>query len=271
MNEEIVSNIKQLSSPKELYYGEWLLDGELLTKISLYNKREKNLFLEYLDRYYYLPLSVVFKDDCLTSGFRVGIVSKLVDGKRKMYFSKKVFLTNIISNVDDVVKDDESYKLIKKALRVKKDVYRDVFKLGSESQYYKEVLKEYEGCDTDLTFEKFVALCKKKYTRLLTGYNTVLDFLDKPVNVTKLLDCFDTDTFYLFICYSILVNCEKQYDMYGKVDININELDKYRDIVKAKRKAAPFYNCFVVDYENKNITIDDLFKRYDALQEKIGK
>ena len=59
--------------------------------------------------------------------------------------------------------------------------------------------------------------------------------------------------------------------MYGKVDININEIDKYRDIVKAKRKASPFYNCFVVDHENKNVTIDDLFKRYDALQEKIGK
>jgi hypothetical protein len=122
MNEELVSNIKQLSQPKELYYGEWLLDGEDLLKNSLYDKKGKNYFADFVDRYYYLPLSVVFKDDSLTKGFKVSIVSKLVDGKRKMYFSKKVFLSNIISNIDDVIKDDESYRMLKKAIRVKKDV-----------------------------------------------------------------------------------------------------------------------------------------------------
>ena len=97
MNENIVSNIKNLSSPKELYYGEWILDGSGLEEISL-SKKDKNLFIEFLNRYYYLPLSVVFKDEHLVKGFSASIVSKLVNGKRKMYFSKKAFLSNIISN-----------------------------------------------------------------------------------------------------------------------------------------------------------------------------
>ena len=141
MNESIVSNIKDLSAPKDLYYGEWVLDGKGLRDIALY-KKDKNLYDEFLNRYYYLPLSVVFKDDELTKGFTASIMSKLVDGKRKMYFSKKAFLSNIISNIDDVIKDDESYRLLKKALRVKKDVYRDVYKLGVESEYYKEVFSQ---------------------------------------------------------------------------------------------------------------------------------
>ena len=36
MNENIVSNIKDISSPKELYYGEWVLDGKGLRDIALY-------------------------------------------------------------------------------------------------------------------------------------------------------------------------------------------------------------------------------------------
>ncbi|MGN1337928.1 MAG: hypothetical protein ACI4WW_05590 [Candidatus Coprovivens sp.] len=269
MNENIVSNIKDISSPKELYYGEWVLDGNGLKEISNF-KKEKNLYEEFLNRYYYLPLSVVFKDENLTKGFSASIVSKLVDGRRKMYFSKKTFLSNIISNIDEVIKDDDSYKLLKKALRVKKDVYRDVYKLGTESEYYKEVLREYNACNTELSFEKFVALCKKKYTRLLSGYNTVLELLDKPINVTKLLDCFKPDQFYLYVCYSILDKCEREFETYGKVDINIKEIDKYLEIVKAKRKEFAFYNSHVISKENTIVTIDDLIRRYNILMEKIG-
>lgn len=270
MNENIVSNIKELSAPKELYYGEWILDGNGLKKISLC-KKDKNLYEEFLNRYYYLPLSVVFKDDELTKGFKASIMSKLVDGKRKMYFSKKVFLSNIISNIDDVIKDDDSYRILKKALRVKKDVYRDVCKFGIESEYYKEVLKEYKACKTDLTFEKFVAICKKKYTRLLTGYNTVLELLDKPVKVDKLLECFKLDQFYLFVVFTILENCEKQYETYGKVDSNFNELDKFKDIVVAQRKKSPFYNSHVISKNNTIVTIDEVLERYERLLEKINK
>ena len=269
MNENIVSNIKDISSPKELYYGEWVLDGSGLKEISNF-KKEKNLYAEFLNRYYYLPLSVVFKDENLTKGFSASIVSKLVDGRRKMYFSKKAFLSNIISNIDEVIKDDDSYKLLKKALRVKKDVYRDVYKLGTESEYYKEVLREYNACNTELSFDKFVALCKKKYTRLLTGYNTVLELLDKPIKVDKLLDCFKLDQFYLFVVFTILENNEKQYELYGKVDSNFVELDKFKDIVVAQRKKSPFYNCHVISIANKIVTIDDLLVRYEKLLEKLG-
>lgn len=270
MSENIVSNIKEISSPKDIYYGEWLLDGEGLRKISTI-KKGKKLYDEFLKRYYYLPLSVVFKDEDLAKDFKASIISKLVEGKRKMYFSKKVFLSNIVYNIDEVIKDDESYRLLKKAIRCKKDMYRDVFKLGESSSYYNEILNEYKLSGSNLSFEKYIVLCKKKFTRLLTGYNTVLEMLDKPVNVNKLLECFSPDQFYLYVCYSILVNSEKEYDLYGKVDINISELDKYKKIVKEKRKSNSFYNTCIVVGNEVVVTIDDLFKKYDALLEKVGK
>ena len=44
MNESIVSNIKDLSAPKDLYYGEWVLDGKGLRDIALYHLQAKPLF-----------------------------------------------------------------------------------------------------------------------------------------------------------------------------------------------------------------------------------
>jgi hypothetical protein len=138
-----------------------------------------------------------------------------------------------------------------------------------DSKYYKDVYREYRMCDTDMSFDKFVTICKKKYTRLLTGYNTVLELLDKPINVTKMLNCFNTDQFYLYICYSILLNSEKQFEDYGRVDSNISEIDKYRKIVEVKRSESDFYNAGIIAADGGVVCIDDLFKRYDELLCKI--
>ena len=56
-------------------------------------KKDKNLYMEFLNRYYYLPLSVVFKDEHLTKGFSASIVSKLVDGKSNLIKGANVKFT----------------------------------------------------------------------------------------------------------------------------------------------------------------------------------
>ena len=63
MNKDILPSLKLIYKPLVMYYGEWeLLEGlESIAK----EEKGKNLFTEFLNRYYYMPLKVVFKNDDL--------------------------------------------------------------------------------------------------------------------------------------------------------------------------------------------------------------
>lgn len=270
-NNDIVSSLKLVYKPLIMYYGEWnLKDG--LENISL-EKKGKNLYKEFLERYYYMPLNVIFKDDELVRSFSYAICSRLSDSGRNLYFSKKAFLSNVIGNVDEILSDsnneEDTYKSIKKALREKKDMYRDVSNNGSKSPFYEEIKNEYVSCNLDIEFEEFIDMCKKKYTKLLSGYNAVLDLFDKPIMLDKFISCFNTDQLYLFTCYSLLKNSERAYELYGKVDYNIVCLDSYRSVVEDLRKKDNFYNSHIA-VGDKIYTIDDLFKEYDKLLNKVN-
>ena len=115
-----------------------------------------------------------------------------------------------------------------------------------------------------------VWICKKKYTKLLSGYNAVLDLFDKAINVDKFIECFEPIQLYLLTCYSLLKHSEKHYDSYGKLDYNIVVLDGFRDLVAKVRKDDNFFNSHIMIGEA-IYTIDDLFKEYDELLDKVNK
>ena len=116
MNEEIITNLKLVYKPLIMYYGEWELLPRL-EEISLTDKKGKNLFSEFLERYYYTPLNVIFKDEELSRSFKYAICSRLGSNGRSLFFSKRAFLRNVIANADEIVENsgDEVYQEIKKA------------------------------------------------------------------------------------------------------------------------------------------------------------
>ncbi len=269
MNDNIVPSLKLVYKPLIMYYGEWeLLDG--LEELSLENNK-KNMFKAFLERYYYMPLKVIFKDEDLARSFKYVICSRLGDSGRTLYFSKVAFLRNVITNANEIVskEGDIVYKEIKKAIRERKDIYRDVDKLGEHSIYYNDVLKEYEDCELEISFLEFVLLCKRKYTKLLTGYNAVLDLFDKAINVDKFIECFDPNRLYLFTCYSLLKHSEKYLEEHGKLDYNIVALDTYRSLVDELREKDKMYNSHII-INNEIYTIDDLFREYDELVKNVN-
>lgn len=274
MNNNIISNLKLIYKPLIMYYGEWELDNNI-ESISI-TKNNKNLYKEFLNRYYYMPLNVIFKDEELVKTFKFSICSRLGDSGRNIYFSKRTFLRTIISNVDEIIDSngEEAYKDIKRAIRIKKDVYRDVEANMENSEYYEEVKNEYLSCESDLSLEEFINICKKKYTRMLNGYNAVLDLFDKPLPLDKFINCFEPDQLYLFTCYSLLQNSKKHFEKYGKVDYNLTCIDSYKTVVETERKKDNFYNSHITLKENDELriyTIDDLFKEYDELITKSNK
>ena len=268
MNNNIVASLKMIYKPMIMYYGEWdFLPG--LKHIAL-EKRKKNLYAEFIDKYYYKPLMVIFKDEDIVNSFRYAICSRIGAKGRQLYFSKRVFLSNIIPNVDEVYGNGENvFQDVKRLIRERKDKFRDVDNYGSESKYYKELKKEYKRYKTDMTFEKFISFCRKKYTRLLTGYNTVLDLFDKSIDVEKFINCFDPNKLYLHTAYSVLQHSKHQYDLYGRVDYNLTILDTYRLFVKDARKEEMFYNSYIL-IDNIVYTIDDLFKEYDLFMKEVN-
>lgn len=269
MNDNIIPSLKLVYKPLIMYYGEWeLING--LEELSLENKG-KNMFEEFLNRYYYMPLTVIFKDEQLARSFKYAICSRLGDSGRTLYFSKNAFLRNVISNADELINSsgEEVFQEIKKAIRVRKDVYRDVDNNGEASKYYEEIKNEYINCELDITLEEYVTLCKKKYTKLLSGYNAVLDLFDKSINVDRFIKCFNPDQLYLYTVYSLLQHSKKHYDSYGKLDYNIVVLDSYRELIDELRKKDSFYNSYIT-LDNSVYTIDDLFKEYDELLAKIS-
>ena len=133
----------------------------------------------------------------------------------------------------------------------------------------KDFFEEYKKYDTDMTFEKFVSFCRKKYTRLLTGYNAVLDLFDKPINIEKFINCFDVDKLYLHTAYSILQHSKHQYDLYGRVDYNLNTIDAYKLLINDIRKNDSFYNTYIL-INNVVYTVDDLFKEYDMFTKEVN-
>ena len=254
MNDKILPSLKLVFKPLVMYKGEWeFADG--LREIALI-KKDKNLYDEFIERYYYLPLGVIFKEDDLTRSFKYEICSTLGVGGRTLRFSKKAFLRNIISNVDDVVDygDEEVFKKLKQAIRARKDIYRDVYKLDKDSMYYEDLYEEYQNSNVDMEFRDYVILCKKKFTRLL-------------IDIDKFISCFDVNQLYLFTVYSILKNSEIYFEKYGRLDYSVETIDSYRDLVSELRKENPEYDA-IIKVNNKIYVIDDLFKEYDELLSK---
>ncbi len=271
MNDNMIASLKLIYKPLIMYYGDWeLCDG--LDKISL-EKNGKSLFMEFLNRYYYMPLRVIFKEESFVETFNFAIESKTIDNVRTLYFSKKAFLRNLISNADDVVLNggEDVYKDIKRAIRIRKDVYRDVLKNKEDSEYYTEVLEEYNNSEVEVTFFEFVSLCRKKFTKLLSGYNAVIDLFDKSLNVDKFIKCFDPNQLYLFTAYSLLKNSENNYEKFGRVEYNLNDIENYKSIVDEIRESDSFYNSHIIVEKNKVYTIDDFFKEYNEFIGKINK
>ncbi len=264
MNDKILPSLKLVFKPLVVYNDEWEF-AEGLRNIALI-KKDKNLYDEFIERYYYLPLGVIFKEDDLTRSFKYEICSTLGVGGRTLRFSKKAFLRNIISNVDDVVLsgDEEVFKKLKQAIRARKDMYRDVYRLDKDSPYYDEIYEEYENSNQDMDFREYVILCKKKYTRLLNGYTAVLELFDKSIDLEKFISCFDVNQLYLFTMYSILKNSEIYYKKHGRLDYVVDTIDTYRELVNDVRKEDPNYDA-VIKVNNKIYVIDDLFKEYDEL------
>ena len=268
MNKDILPSLKLIYKPLVMYYGEWEL-LENLESIAL-EEKGKNLFTEFLNRYYFMPLKVVFKDEELVHSFKWAICSRLGESGRTLYFSKRAFLRNIIVNADDVVENggEKAYKEVKKAIRERKDAYRDLEANGKKSEYYKVIYNEYSNSGLEITFEEYLKLCKKKYTKLLTGYNAVLDLFDKAINIDTFIKCFDINKLYLFTAYSLLKNSEDHLEKYGNLDYNITILDSYRKLVDGIRADDSLYNSHIIVNGNVVYTIDDLFKEYDELQSR---
>lgn len=273
MNKETsLTKVKNILKSLDCYPGEWNLNKNL-SCISL-NKNDINLYEDFLNRYYYLPLDVLFNDRDLLKSFNYGICSLPGNGGRKLFFSKRIFFRNFIPNIDEVINSNGicAYIDIKRSLRVKKDMYRDVLTNSNKSNYYKDILNEYKMLNLDMEFEDYCKISKKKYTKLLNNYNALIDFFDKPIDINKFVSCFNPEQLYLYVCYNLLELNKLYLDLYSRLDFTIKYVSEYIKYIGEERERCSFYNSHIVlDDVTKIYTIDDLVKEYNELLARITK
>ena len=89
------------------------------------------------------------------------------------------------------------------------------------------------------------------------------------INIEKFINCFDVDKLYLHTAYSILQHSKHQYDLYGRVDYNLNNIDAYKLLIEDIRRKDSFYNSYIL-INNVVYTVDDLFKEYDMFTNEVN-
>ena len=93
---------------------------------------------------------------------------------------------------------------------------------------------------------------------------------NQTLNVDKFIKCFDPNQLYLFTAYSLLKNSENNYEKFGRVEYNLNDIENYKSIVDEIRESDSFYNSHIIVENNKVYTIDDFFKEYNEFIGKIN-
>ncbi len=284
---------KSLFHPDMCYPGEWML-GNISYTIKADTIKMNSIEKEYnkfINENYIEPLTKFYKiDTSLLSFPKIYFDINKLTGKRDVYFSSFQLFFRIINSL--LLLDDEEYheylkenicfgcttesvEQLRDIIRNEAIKYRDIMTNGKESLYYEkavERLKEYNQENSlnkvsDLNY--FLEKYREKILDIRMSLKNIEQFFSKPIDTTKLVNCFNYDKLCLLAAYSSYESCffsEKQFD---KPHYSFNYMTNYIEAVKLIRKENRAYNVRVKVYtpdENpKLITVDvnDLIKIYE--------
>ncbi len=285
-------NIDELFNPSMFYIGSIHLgDHDRNFDILLMNakvKGKKNMYAEFLEKYYYQPMSVILKSKSLSYVIPPLLeISDREDGRRRTTFSLVAYAQ---AKAESTLTPEEDYdeclkviqtgtqedliQFIKNILRKDRRRYEDVLNNGKKSQYYDIVFDIYQeymrSSRTSFPFSEFLISMKSGFDKSIIGSRQFVSFFNQDIDIEKLVDCFDYDKFCLLAAQSILDRGEVNTD--GKLLVNnaILYVYRYLEAVEEYRQANPNYQTSIVvnDYEKnkkKVITIDDVKRDFERL------
>lgn len=280
-------DIDILFHPNMFYDSDWFLNGDQTLsnqkkeylRLNSKNQNGRNLYNEYLEKYYYKPFNNILNSKKLAYSFDPQIVLTVSDdGQKRMtqfcfitYLMQLIAFLNLVDNAferfveeigEDIIKENQLLKA-KELVRLESRYYHDILNKGKNSEYYNKALDIYHLYSThykwDLSFEDFVDRQIYTLQRLLVGSRYYLETFNKELNLAELLNCFDYDTFCLLAAVSALDACNTTEKLHNQVDYAASYLKSYVDAVKKYRNAHHHYNCSIItgiDNKHKKIIVD---------------
>lgn len=218
-------DIHELFNPTTFYSGEIVMGNLYADKnclvINSKIKDKRNLYLQFLEKYYYEPMTRILNSESLARTFLPVIsLSERSDGKRKTTFSFQYYvlgkikgsvhmneLTNRLIELEDEInndflnellrdflrKDRKMYSEILKYLSSGEDIkYRDVLEKGMASPYYAEysdLYNEYKSCPNE-SIEDFLNKTKRpqNYCEVIELYKEYVSDKKGNMKVSFFLD-----------------------------------------------------------------------------------
>ncbi len=293
-------NIDVLFHPPAFYDSDWFLNGvDPLTgqnrKYLLLNSKKqhnRNLYEEYLQRYYYQPLNNIFNSPRLAFSFEPEIGFTISDDGQKRvtrfclitYLMQMISSLNLIDNaldrfandINGVIDRNEQIIVAKELVRLECKCYQDIATKANKSEHYNKALDVYKLYSNyyhekfSLSFEEFIQEQIYTLQRLMIGSRYYLEVFNKEINTSELVECFDYDKFCLIAAMSALDSSHMTERIHGLVDNSVSYLKTYVDAVREYRASHPHYNCTMLTEINSKkkkviVDIDYVIKEYEAL------
>lgn len=279
-------DVGELFTPLVYYDGDVLfgvVDSEGFV-LNSKQKNGKNLYLEFIEKYYYKPVSLIMDSVSLSKKYPPIIESRLDDnGKRVTTFSLAHFVFSVMRGLVDCSKamdrifgfnstytSRDLINILREELILDRKKYNDVKTNGKSSMYYNEIYELFTLYDYKEGFLSFLESSIRGKTKMIVGCRYFLDFFNKEVKTDELVGCFDYDKFCLLAARFILDNSLISEKSDGLIHNSITYVKRYLEAVSIYKRDFPDYECSVVSNDCMTgkrcvYTISDIQKEYNAL------
>jgi len=152
--------------------------------------------------------------------------------------------------------NDKEYKELLEAtmeiFKGKRTKYESVISLGKKSDYYLEIYKVYTNSKNMkiMDFKDFARRNHKYYTKLIQNLVGAEKFFQRPINIKKLLSCFENEKVSLCIVCSLLEEIQRREENNVSIDNLIIPLMNYSKLIsEIKISQGESYNPTIADAE----------------------
>ena len=294
----------QIVSPYLFYEGEWILTDYIdSTQNIIYGPAaaandtlalnakvigKRNLYLEFLEKNYFKPLSNILASESLAHEFYPQIIMTDANGVREAHYWLEYFYLNqvigmrdakhkmaIVNEALDNNQKDKLGEIVKQLHRDERKIITDVKENGYKSPYFNEIYKVYIEQMLDLlppdrnSFENYLEMQINTHTKLIVSSRYFASLFQRKINFEELTDAFDYDTFCLITAERALYQMLKAEELDKGIDSSIEYISNYLNAVAVMRQQRPNYNPQIIkyDYYSKQkqiVTLHDIEKAYNA-------
>ncbi len=286
-------SMEEIINPTITYEGSFSIDSQLLMPAAKV-KNNTNLFKQFLLKRYYSKIGDYFHKGFTTyikeypPTFKTIDVSDTLGGGRKLiwdinyflfltlhfFYSESYEIKEIETILASLEKREEKIKFTKIKLKEIRKSYKEALLLKKNSQVYDKLMSDLEWFRKEkknpyLTLEYLVDNWEQFIKNIILNLEAFVLYLETPIDLQELEECFDLDKFYLIFGYILNIISIKSLQTQKEVHNSFIYCSYLAfKIEEIKRKNASFiYKTEIMSVESNRIsyTTEDFLKKYQEI------